>query len=326
MNQFYNRRSVFGFSIMPPVIKYLLIANVAIFILQNIFFTALWVGSTNLDLLFTKLFALQPVLTGNLVKSQISGAFYPWQLITYMFLHGGFWHLFFNMFALWMFGIELENMWGSKMFAFYYGICGIGAAIANLFISPLFTYAAPTIGASGAIFGILVAFGYLFPDRYIYIYFFIPLKAKYLVIIYMGLEMYAAISSQQTGIAHIAHLGGAVVGIVYLIITQKKPLSFFKSTGKSKFNINSIFKNKSSGYGSGAGTSTWTPPPKFSGAKDAKYTEVKEESKYETDMKKEQKDLQERVDTILDKLGKGGYQSLTDEEKRILFQDSKKLR
>jgi len=328
MNAYYNRKSAFGFSILPPVIKYLLISNVVVFILQNIFLNTLSVGTNNVGFVFEKLFALQPILTHNMVKSAISGPFWPWQVISYMFLHGGFWHLFFNMFALWMFGIELENMWGSKKFALYYFICGIGAAVANLFISPLFTYAAPTVGASGAIFGILVAFGYLFPDRYIYIYFFLPLKAKYLVIIYMALELYAGISSQQSGIAHIAHIGGAVVGLIYLLITQRKPLSHFRTPGKSKFDINSFFKGKSSGSGTTKTTDFWKQkPPDFSKVEDAKYTEVKnDEPDYDSKQKMEQQELQTKVDAILDKLGKGGYQSLTEEEKRVLFQESKKLR
>jgi membrane associated rhomboid family serine protease len=142
LSNYYRRPSFFGgFGFFPPVIKFLLISNVAIFIVQfllgnNIVFTNI----------LAKYFYLWPIN---------SGYFLPWQLVTYMFLHGGFMHLFFNMFALWMFGMDIENMWGTKKFLIYYFLCGVGAGVANLFIAPLFGQAAPTIGASGAIYGIL---------------------------------------------------------------------------------------------------------------------------------------------------------------------------
>lgn len=297
-----------GFSFFPPAIKTLLIINVLIYLFVNLFISNLKLGTVNIGAAFFKLFALQPIFSGT--KSLYSGPFFPWQLFTYMFLHGDFTHIFFNMFALWMFGVELENLWGTKRFLFYYFLCGLGAAVANLFIAPLFSTVGPTIGASGAVYGILVAFGYLFPNRYIYIYFMIPLKAKYLVVLYMLLELFAVASQSNTGIAHFAHLGGAVVGFIYLVSTFNRRLRIFDSSRFTK-----SFSDRSS---------TYTPPPDTSAnIYDAEYTEV---DNYKSDYDRQMAELRRKVDSILDKLGKYGYDSLTDEEKRILFEESKKLR
>ncbi|MCX6165422.1 MAG: rhomboid family intramembrane serine protease [Ignavibacteriae bacterium] len=302
-------------SIFPPVIKYLLISNVIVFLLQHFFLNSLRFGDTNLGVGFFRLFALQPIFQNAGMKSIISGPFLPWQLITYMFMHGDFTHLFFNMFALWMFGLELENLWGSKRFLIYYTICGLGAAVANLLIAPLFTVVGPTIGASGSVYGILVAFGYLFPNRHIYIYFLIPIKAKYLVILYMALEIFAVASQSGTGIAHIAHLGGAIVGIIYLLITSKNKLTFFNSFKSSSSNN---FYQQNTQYKPPQAE----PQPKIY---NADYKDI-EQRDYKNEIDVRQKEIQDKIDTILDKLGKRGYQSLSDEEKRILFEESKKLR
>ncbi|MDP1994439.1 MAG: rhomboid family intramembrane serine protease, partial [Ignavibacteria bacterium] len=138
--------------------------------------------------------------------------FQIWQLITYQFLHGGFSHILFNMFALWMFGAEIENTYGSKKFLIYYLACGIGAGLLHLFLSPVLTGAlAPTIGASGAIYGVMIAFAMFFPDRLIFLYFFIPVKAKYFIAFMIVFE-FLAVDSVGSGVAHLAHLGGALVG------------------------------------------------------------------------------------------------------------------
>lgn len=290
----------------PPVIKFLLISNVAIFLLQFLI-----EGNVRFANDFAKLFYLWPINTPY---------FMPWQIFTYMFLHGGFMHLFFNMFALWMFGMDIENMWGTKKFLIYYFLCGVGAGIANLLIAPLFGQAAPTIGASGAIYGILVAFGFLFPDRPIYLYFFVPIKAKYLVIIYMVIEFLSASNSFNSGVAHIAHLGGGIVGFIYLLITYKR-LGNFNFSSKPKNPFGNV-------PGSGFKEPTRITPLYPNGServKKADYVDLPE-----TDFKSESderfKQAQERVDAVLDKLSQGGYQSLTEEEKRILFTESKKLR
>jgi len=148
-----------------------------------------------------------------LVPAQVWNG-YLWQLVTYMFLHGSFMHILFNMFALWMFGSELENLWGTARFVKYYFFTGIGAGISTVLVTPnAFT---PTIGASGAIYGLLLAYGMTFPDRQILLYFLFPIKAKYFVILFGVLELFASVTSQGSGIAHVAHLGGLVFGWVYL--------------------------------------------------------------------------------------------------------------
>jgi len=155
-----------GFSVFPPVIKNLLIINVVVFFIQMLA-SNLMVGGRPLGLILNIWFALNPI--GDGYNFQI------WQLITYQFMHADFTHILFNMFALWMFGMEIENILGSKKFLYYYLICGIAAGFAQLFIAPLFSAPAITIGASGAVFGVMIAFAMLFPDRHIFLYFLIPI-------------------------------------------------------------------------------------------------------------------------------------------------------
>jgi membrane associated rhomboid family serine protease len=142
--------------------------------------------------------------------------FFIWQPVTYMFLHGGIWHLIFNMLTLWMFGMQLETDWGTRQFLKYYFICGIGAGIGivlvNWLVGDRYT---PTLGASGAIMGLLLAFGVLYPNQRVLMNFLFPIKAKYLVMIYAAVELWSTFGP-NTGISSIAHLSGMVVGYVYL--------------------------------------------------------------------------------------------------------------
>jgi membrane associated rhomboid family serine protease len=232
-----------------------------------------------------------PVMDHFALHHILSPLFKPWQLLTHMFMHGGLTHLFFNMFALWMFGSILENLWGPRRFLIFYLLCGMGAAILHLVFLwvenlPMITdfealkiqptargfidfankygltryidagwankmadawmadpanlsYAEkavltatdfthyvlgqPTVGASGAVFGCLAAFGYLFPNTYIYLYFFIPMKAKWFVLIYIAVELFTAVSnSAGDNIARWAHLGGALVGLLLVIFWNRK--------------------------------------------------------------------------------------------------------
>jgi len=191
----------------PPVIKNLLILNGLGFMAQ---------------------FMMRGVAPG-LMESQLGllplgYGFWPWQLVTYAFLHGGLWHLFFNMFALWMFGAQIESTWGARRFAFFYFACVIGAALAQLAVQAVSDTGYPyrqisvTIGASGGVFGILAAFGMLFPNQRIMLLFPpIPLKAKYLVIGYGVLELYFAAGGGRPGVATFAHLGGMVVGVLLIL-------------------------------------------------------------------------------------------------------------
>lgn len=140
--------------------------------------------------------------------------YFLWQLFTYIFLHGGVTHLLFNLLALWMFGGELENYWGSKKFLFYFLFCGIGAGLLTILFSP--SQIIPVIGASGAIYGILLAFGWLFPNRPIFIYFLFPIPAKYMVILYGLIELFSSLEGTGGGIAHLTHLGGLLFGLLYI--------------------------------------------------------------------------------------------------------------
>ena len=231
-----------NFSELPEVVKNLLILN-------GLFFLAT-VSLSNLGIDLVKILGLHQFQSID---------FRPHQLITHLFMHGNFTHLFFNMFALWMFGKILENVWGSKRFLIYYIITGIGAAFIHLLISqyqiisisnqiPEMVNLAvegrynpsipiskkltqliitPTVGASGAVFGLLLAFGMLFPNALLYLYFAIPIKAKYFVIGYGLIELYAGISNNPAdNVAHFAHLGGMIFGF-FLIKYWKNNMTSF---------------------------------------------------------------------------------------------------
>jgi len=190
---------------MPPVTRTLLILNVAIFALQYVMgpFLLRW-------------FALWPP-----ASTQFPGApgFEVWQLLTYGFLHGGLTHLFFNMFALYMFGGEIERLFGARRFVTYYLVCVVGAAIAQLVvISNIDSRPVPTVGASGGVFGLLLAFGMAFPQRRIMLLFPpIPMPAWLFVTLYGLLELYLGVTGSGQGIAHFAHLGGMVAGFILLL-------------------------------------------------------------------------------------------------------------
>lgn len=157
-----------------------------------------------------------------LVPEDIFHKFTLWQIFTYMFLHGNLFHILVNMFILWMFGRNIEEIWGSYKFLKYYFICGIFAGVLILITSPYSDI--PNIGASGAIYGILTAFAIIFPDTLIYVYFIFPIKAKYMVILMGFISFLSGISGTEPGISHFGHLGGIVAGYIYLkydIIIEK---------------------------------------------------------------------------------------------------------
>lgn len=181
---------------LTPVVKCLVIACVLIFLLQQI-------GSGQE---MTLIFGLTP----NLVLSKL----FVWQPATYLFLHGNFWHIFWNMFALWMFGCELERYWRGREFLKYFLVTGIGAGILSIIFDPFSPI--PTIGASGAIYGILLAYGMMFPDRLVYLYFLFPVKVKYFVAVLGIIAFVSALGSPGSPVAHVAHLGGMVFGFLYL--------------------------------------------------------------------------------------------------------------
>jgi len=201
----------------PPLVQALLIANGVVFLLEGLG------GQRKL----IELFALWPIGTPQFVEAAVGLQAVPqfelWQLVTYAFLHGGLVHLFFNMFALWMFGSMLEYDWGSRRFLLYYFVCVVGAGMAQLAVTagggPIY----PTIGASGGVFGILLAFGMRFPNQYILLLIPpIPMKAKYFVILFGILELYLGVSGSQVGVANFAHLGGMVTGLLLILYWRGK--------------------------------------------------------------------------------------------------------
>ena len=240
-----------GFSILPLVTKNLLIINVLVFFASATFNKVFHFDfNENLGLYYMG-----------------SSAFSPIQFLTYMFLHGSIQHLFLNMFAFWMFGSVIENYWGAKRFLIYYLATGIGAALIQQLVTFIriesivnsvspealaqirieghdillrgmnFTdstlsslnllYNVQTIGASGAVFGILLAFGMLFPNSIIYLYFAIPVKAKWLVMGYGAIELYNGLSNNAgDNVAHFAHLGGMLFGFILIKFWQKNNNSF----------------------------------------------------------------------------------------------------
>jgi membrane associated rhomboid family serine protease len=196
----YPSRSSFFYGYFPTGVKWLLIVNTAVFIL-----TSLAPRSLGPDI---AVLALAPVAV------VFHLAF--WQLATYLFLHGGIWHLLFNMLTLWMFGAPLEQDWGTRKFLKYYFLCGIGAGLCDVALhAAIGDWGTRTIGASGAIFGLLLAFGVLYPNQMVLMNFLFPIKAKYMVMIYGAIELWMSIGP-NTGVSSIAHLGGMLFGYVYL--------------------------------------------------------------------------------------------------------------
>ena len=200
---YYGGRPTYSFiggSGLTRAIKTLIIICAVVYLLQQL-------GGAGFRVSLVSSFGLTP--------AAVVGSFAVWQLFTYIFLHGGFFHILFNMFALWMFGTELERVWGTREFVKYFFVCGVGAGVLSVLVSP--GSMIPTIGASGSIYGILLAYGLLFPNRELLLVpFMIPVKVKYYVMFLGGMAFLASLSGGGGGIAHIAHLGGMVFGYLYL--------------------------------------------------------------------------------------------------------------
>jgi len=260
---------------LPPAIKNIIFANVVIFIMTFI--------NRDIAYFFIDNFGLKSV--------DVIYHFKIWQPVTYMFLHdpGSIWHILFNMIFLWMFGVELEHEWGSKEFLKFYFITGIGAGIINILLTGI--SAAPTIGASGAIYGVMLAYTMRYPDRMIYIYFLFPVKLKYFMGFLIMVQFFSTFGQFSDGVAHAAHLGGIVIAYVYL----KYWYLFYKA--KSAFK--DIYKK---------------------GGKSAtkmKYTQGgADQTEYYRHM----------IDELLDKINRVGYLNLSAEEKRKLEEGSRYLR
>jgi len=255
------------------MVKALIITNAAVFLLQAVsgFYDEI-----------NQAFGLVPAMVTNRL--------YVWQIVTYMFLHGGLFHLLFNMFVLWMFGSEIEGMWGSREFLRFYFFTGIGAGILTVLTD--WNSTIPTIGASGAIYGLLVAFGMLFPNRLIYLYFLFPIKAKHLVIIFAIVELIASQRYSDSGIANFAHLGGMLFGYVYI---------------RWNDGFRSFFDRASGALRRGRVRIRIVDPGR-------------------PDVRRPSEEEEDRIDAVLDKISREGIDSLTDEEKEILNRASRRFR
>ncbi len=281
MRQYYGSGSALLGGGMTRTIKTLILINIGVYLLEMAAGQAASGGH-----LLVEIFGLSS--HRHIQETEgVSHVFLIWQFFTYMFLHGGVWHLAFNMFILWMFGRQLEDLWGNKAFLRYYLTCGIGAGVATYF----FTMGSDvvTIGASGAIFGVLVAYAVIYPEQLITLLLFfvlpITLKAKHLVMIIAGMEFLHCISGTVDGIGHFAHLGGAAVGYIYL--------KMWRNASHYDVGHRETFLSRL-----GEPFSRW---------------------------KQRRADISEReVDRILDKISRHGLQSLSWREKITLSRRSKK--
>lgn len=195
----YRDYSISFFPPLTPKVKLLLIVTGAAFVLT---YFPMRMAGWSLPYL---LFGLEPYL--------VTHHLFVWQPLTYLFIHAGFWHILFNLYVLWVFGPDLESVWGGKQFLFYYFLTGVGAGLVDVLIGP--SSRTLTVGCSGALFGVMLAYGLLFPNRIIY-YLVIPMKAKWFVVIMGVIEFVDLFSVHNSGVSYIAHLSGLAIGYVYL--------------------------------------------------------------------------------------------------------------
>ncbi|MBK8166640.1 MAG: rhomboid family intramembrane serine protease [bacterium] len=286
----------FGGMGMTPGVKLLLIANVAVFVVQTL--TRDYGGR------------LGPITENfGFIPSLAIRGFEVWRFITYMFLHGGITHILFNMIGLWMFGAQIESRWGRGPFLLYYLVCGLGGALTygvfNLFGVESFV---PMVGASGAIYGILLAYGMMFPESVILLAMIVPIKAKYAVILFGLIELLGTMSRSGGGVAHLAHLGGMATGFLFLRLTipslragtgLRNPWGRWSGRKRPK-----VVRPDAGVWTGGASRPAGEPPRGGNGA--ARRTdEAPAADKAE-------------VDAVLDKISRDGLQSLTAREQEIL--------
>ena len=271
---------------LPPVTKNLLIINVLVY-LGTLVATryGIWLeGMLGLHFVWSPYFKI-------------------YQLLTYMFVHAGFWHLFFNMFSLWMFGRIIEMAWGSQRFLLFYMVCGIGAGLSQEVFQFVQLYSgflgalAPTVGASGAIYGILLAFGMTFPNERIMLLIPpIPMKAKYFVFLFAAIELFSALSDSGGNVAHCAHLGGMLFGWLLILYWRR----------------NNRRRN-------GGGFNGWD---EWAGRKESWRDRFRKRFTAAARQHVGRKTQSRRQADILEKIKRSGYESLTEEEKRDLFRNS----
>ncbi|WP_278911421.1 rhomboid family intramembrane serine protease [Leyella stercorea] len=304
---------------IPTITKNLLIVNVVVFLATYLF--------RNMGVDLNNVLGLHFFLAPD---------FHIYQLFTYMFAHGGFSHIFFNMFALWMFGCIVERTWGPKKFLTYYIVCGVGAGLfqelaqfAQFYLIaseqlPHFTLAQTmkvananaaflnlwtTVGASGAVYGILLAFGMLYPEERIFIFPLpVPIKAKWFVMGYAAIELFMAYSSTGDGVAHLAHLGGMVFGFFLIRYWRHHPDIRYSRRSRQQF-----FDSMRASWERRTGR-------KDRGGVFTNSANTRHESDWDYNARR--KAEQERMDEILDKIRRNGYESLTREEKQQLFDAS----
>ena len=285
----YGNRGGFAGTRITSGVKGLIIANLVVFALQTVTGGGM---SRSLGLVG---------VWGSFVPQLAIFDFQVWRFVTYMFLHGGFFHIVFNMFVLWMFGSQIEALWGRRAFLTYSFVCGVGAAVIYG-VFRLFGYESmvPMMGASGAIYGLLLAYGLTFPNNVILVFMILPLKAKYAVILFGLIEL---LSIPRGGsVAHLAHLGGMVAGYVFLQITAPGIASrgdgVVDDARRSwrKFRARNRMRVVRPGERPGGNGQDQTPPSPH----------------------------QKRIDAILDKISREGLQSLTDEEQEILRRAGKR--
>jgi membrane associated rhomboid family serine protease len=231
------------------VIKIIFI-NMAVFLIQNLSINMNSIMPYKIGIdgqIFEAKISIMNYYFG-LIPALVVTKYYVWQFVTYMFLHGGFLHIFFNMYGVMLFGAPIENLWGTKKFLIYYFFTGIGAGITifvvNYFILGGVDIHIPTIGASGALFGLLLAFGMLFPNAELLIFFVLPIKAKYLVVIYGAIELTAQISGGNSGISHLGHLGGLLFGLIFFSISKKRGIEFSAKKMKARMDKDVIKREK----------------------------------------------------------------------------------
>ncbi|MGQ0562419.1 MAG: rhomboid family intramembrane serine protease [Gemmatimonadota bacterium] len=266
----YDSGYGFGGYHLTPWVKRLMIANGAIFI-------ATWV---------------MPWLISYLAFQPSAVLLRPWTLLTYMFTHGGFWHIFFNLLALFFFGPPIEERWGSQEFIKYYMVCGLGGAA----LSFVFAFNSPVVGASAAVYGVMLAFAMMWPDVPIYIWGIFPVKAKWLVIALGVLSFLSAFGGSADNVAHFAHLGGFAAGYLYFKIDRK--------TGGPFLKMRKLFTRRR--FKVVPGASGKPEPPRA--------------------RRRDEDRVLDEVDRVLDKISTQGMASLTPEERRLLDEVSRRYR
>ena len=314
---------------IPVVTKNLLIINILVFIATYV------VRGMNIDL--NDIFGLHFFLASD---------FRIWQFFTYMFMHGGFTHILMNMFMLWMFGMVVENVWGPRKFLFYYIVCGVGAGLcqelaqyatylveglANFDSVRVGTTVLPmdvylnmmnTVGASGAIYGVLLAFGMLFPEERMFIIPIpVPIKAKWIIMGSIVVELFSAIGTSNDGVAHLAHLGGMLFGFILIRYWKKHPYSGYGDFGMNRGH--QFFDRMKNSWEQRGGRDTRNATNGNSGAWTNTSQSSDANNRSDWDYNAHKKQQQEEVDRILDKIRKSGYDSLTKDEKQKLFDSSK---